>query len=80
MRYTLQVESLWEDEWLPLGSSVGIDAETPGAALALIDTCTIRMREGVYYLISCTDLNGTRRTTAPVCFPALPAEITESQR
>jgi hypothetical protein len=63
------MESLWEGNWLPLGAPVKVTADSPPAALALVETVGLRPR--VTYRIHIL-APGVDLRTEPTQTPELP--------
>lgn len=46
-RYVIEMESLWRDQWLPIGLPVTVESDSAPAALSLVDHNSIGFRPGV---------------------------------
>lgn len=68
-RYVLQMEDLWQGEWLAIGTAATIDADSPADALARIES--IPLRAGVTYRVHVSG-SGADVRTAPARAPELP--------
>lgn len=68
--WTLQMEDLYAGRWQPIGSAARIEADSPSAALALVESPGLN--PGVTYRIRVTG-PGVDVMTDPAAAPSIPA-------
>ena len=74
MKLAVQLEDLWEGEWLRLGHPLGVEADDAAAAIALVDRASVGLRAGVTYRFHVTG-PGVDAVTVPVDMPDFPTTI-----